>query len=120
MPLRLFRSRNFSLIAALGFLPGFAMFGAINFLPLYQQTVQGASATNCGLLLLPMMLAAMVVSMVAGQVITQTGKYKIFPIVGGVLIAVGLCAVRHHGRRTPPTLADRRLHGGARRRAWAS
>ena len=55
LSLALFRNRNFALVSVIGFLLGFAMFGAINFLPLYQQTVQGASATNCGLLLLPMM-----------------------------------------------------------------
>ena len=90
LPLRIFRSANFSLISLIGFLVGFTMFGAMTFLPLYQQTVQGASATNSGLLLLPMLLAMMAVSMVAGRVTTATGRYKIFPIVGGALITVGL------------------------------
>ncbi|MFI0900730.1 MDR family MFS transporter [Streptomyces sp. NPDC020983] len=90
MPLRIFRNANFSLVSVIGFLVGFTMFGAMTFLPLYQQTVQGASATNSGLLLLPMLLAMMVVSMVAGRVTTATGRYKIFPIVGGALITVGL------------------------------
>src|SRR5262245_61841065 len=88
--LQLFRNRNFAVVSGIGFLLGFAMFGAINFLPLYQQTVQGASATNSGLLLLPMMLAMMVVSIVAGQVITRTGKYKIFPVIGGVGMTIGM------------------------------
>jgi EmrB/QacA subfamily drug resistance transporter len=90
LSLELFRNRNFALVSGIGFLLGFAMFGAINFLPLYQQTVQGSSATNSGLLLLPMMLSMMVVSIFAGQVITRTGKYKIFPIVGGVGMTVGM------------------------------
>ncbi|WNI19723.1 MDR family MFS transporter [Streptomyces sp. ITFR-21] len=90
MPLRIFRNGNFSLISLIGFLVGFTMFGAMTFLPLYQQTVQGASATNSGLLLLPLLLAMMVVSMVAGRFTTSTGKYKIFPIVGGGLMTVGL------------------------------
>jgi EmrB/QacA subfamily drug resistance transporter len=90
LPLSLFASRNFSLIMTITFLLGFAMFGAINFLPLYQQTVQGASATNSGLLLLPMMAAAMVVSLFVGQVITRTGRYKVFPVIGGVGMAVGM------------------------------
>jgi EmrB/QacA subfamily drug resistance transporter len=90
LPLNLFANRNFSLISGIGFLLGFAMFGAINFLPLYQQTVQGASATNSGLLLLPMMGAAMVVSLFVGQAITRTGKYKIFPIIGGVGMTFGM------------------------------
>ncbi|MDJ0345321.1 MDR family MFS transporter [Streptomyces sp. H10-C2] len=90
MPLHIFRSRNFSLISLIGFLVGFVMFGAMTFLPLYQQTVQGASATNSGMLLLPMLVAMMVVSLIAGRVTTQSGKYKIFPIIGGALITVGM------------------------------
>jgi EmrB/QacA subfamily drug resistance transporter len=90
LPLDLFRNRTFSVISAIGFLLGFAMFGAINFLPLFQQTVQGASATNSGLLLLPMMLSAMAVSLFVGQAISKTGRYKIFPVVGGVIMAVGM------------------------------
>ncbi len=90
LPLGLFRNANFTVISGVGFLLGFAMFGAINFLPLYQQTVQGASATNSGFLLLPMLLAAMVVSLVIGQVITRTGRYKIFPILGGIGMTVGM------------------------------
>lgn len=90
IPLRLFSSRNFSLAAALGFVAGFAMFGGITFLPQFQQFVQGQSATNSGLLLMPMMLAAMVFSMGGGLVISKTGRYKAFPIVGAGLLAIGL------------------------------
>jgi hypothetical protein len=90
LSLELFRNRNFALVSAIGFLLGFAMFGAINFLPLYQQTVQGSSATNSGLLLLPMMMAMMVVSVFAGQVITKTGKYKMFPVIGGLGMTLGM------------------------------
>jgi EmrB/QacA subfamily drug resistance transporter len=90
MPLRIFRNANFSLISLIGFLVGFTMFGAMTFLPLYQQTVQGASATNSGLLLLPMLLAMMAMSMVAGRFTTATGRYKIFPIVGGALMTIGM------------------------------
>ncbi|MDG4793791.1 MDR family MFS transporter [Micromonospora sp. WMMD1082] len=90
LPLRLFANRNFALISVIGFLLGFAMFGAMNFLPLYQQTVQGASATNSGLLLLPLMFGMLVVSLVVGRAITRTGRYRIYPIVGGVVMAVGL------------------------------
>lgn len=90
MPLQLFRNRNFTLISLVGFLLGFAMFGAINFLPLFQQTVQGASATNSGLLLLPMMGSSMVISLFVGQAITKTGKYKVYPVLGGVIMAVAM------------------------------
>ncbi|MFD4633629.1 MDR family MFS transporter [Streptomyces sp. NPDC058284] len=89
MPLHIFRSRNFSLMAVIGFITGFVMFGAMLFLPLYQQTVQGASATNSGLLLLPMLLSMMAVSMVAGRVTTSTGKYRSFPIIGTILMITG-------------------------------
>jgi EmrB/QacA subfamily drug resistance transporter len=90
LSLSLFRNRNFALVSGIGFLLGFSMFGAINFLPLYQQTVQGSSATNSGLLLLPMMLGMMVVSVIAGQVITRTGRYKVFPIIGGIGMLAGM------------------------------
>ncbi|MEU9554841.1 MDR family MFS transporter [Streptomyces fumanus] len=90
VPLHIFRSRNFTLMSLIGFIVGFVMFGATLFLPLYQQSVQGASATNSGLLLLPMLGAMLVTSMVAGRVTTSTGRYKVFPIVGGVLMTVGL------------------------------
>ncbi|MFC7721949.1 MDR family MFS transporter [Nonomuraea recticatena] len=101
MPLQLFRNRNFTLISAVGFLLGFAMFGAINFLPLYQQTVQGATATNSGLLLLPMMAAAMVVSLFVGKAITKTGRYKLYPVLGGVIMAVGMFLLSLMGVQTP-------------------
>ncbi|BCM68575.1 hypothetical protein EASAB2608_03909 [Streptomyces sp. EAS-AB2608] len=90
LPLHIFKSRNFTLMSVIGFITGFVMFGATLFLPLYQQAVQGASATNSGLLLLPMLGAMLVTSMVAGRVTTNSGRYKIFPIVGGVLMIVGL------------------------------
>ncbi|MFJ6483212.1 MDR family MFS transporter [Streptomyces sp. NPDC091682] len=90
MPLHIFRSRNFTLMSVIGFLVGFAMFGGVLYLPLFQQSVQGASATNSGLLLLPMLLSMMAVSLIAGRVTTSSGKYKIFPIAGGALMVVGM------------------------------
>ncbi|MFC5802976.1 MDR family MFS transporter [Streptomyces formicae] len=90
IPLHIFRSRNFTLMSVIGFLVGFVMFGAVLFLPLFQQSVQGASATNSGLLLLPMLLSMMAVSLIAGRTTTNTGKYKIFPIIGGGLMTAGL------------------------------
>ncbi|KUJ67574.1 transporter [Streptomyces albus subsp. albus] len=90
LPLHVFRNANFSLITVIGFFTGFVMFGAMTFLPLFQQTVQGASATNSGLLLLPMMVGMTVFSLLAGRITTATGRYKVFPILGGALITVGL------------------------------
>ncbi|GII26846.1 MDR family MFS transporter [Planotetraspora mira] len=90
MPLRVFKSRNFSLSGAVAFISGFAMFGAMGFLPQFQQFVQGASATNSGLLLMPMMIAAMVVSLGGGALISKTGHYKSLPIIGSILVTAGL------------------------------
>ena len=103
LPLKLFRSRNFTVAAGLGFLSGFAMFGATLALPQYLQTVQGDSATASGLSLLPMMGAMVVVGLIAGQVMTRTGRYKAFPIVGGVLMAAGLLLLSQLGVTTSHT-----------------
>lgn len=90
IPLRLFGNLNFTLATALGFVAGFGLFGGITFLPQFQQFVQGASATNSGLLLTPMMIAAMTFSLGSGQFISRTGHYRAFPIVGTILLGVGL------------------------------
>ncbi|MGP3971637.1 MDR family MFS transporter [Streptomyces sp. 6N223] len=90
VPLHIFRNRNFSLMSLIGFVLGFVMFGAMLYLPLFQQAVQGASATNSGVLLLPMLLAFMGISLVAGRYTTRTGRYRAFPIVGGALMVVGM------------------------------
>jgi EmrB/QacA subfamily drug resistance transporter len=90
IPLHVFKNRNFSVTMVLTFLTGVAMFGALTFLPLYQQTVQGASPTVSGLMLTPMMLGVTVTSILAGQVTTRTGKYKMFPILGGAIMGGGM------------------------------
>ncbi|MEO6089877.1 MAG: MDR family MFS transporter [Umezawaea sp.] len=90
MPLRVFGNLNFSLAGVLAFISGFAMFGAVTFLPQFQQFVQGSSATNSGLLLMPMMISAMVVSLAGGTIISKTGHYKAFPIIGTAFMAAAL------------------------------
>jgi len=90
LPLHVFRNRNFSLAIGMSFLLGLAMFGALTFLPLYQQTVQHLSATGSGLMLIPMMLGSTVTTLIAGQITTKTGRYKALPIVGGAIMAVGM------------------------------
>ena len=95
LPLHVFKNRNFSLTMALTFLTGLAMFGAMTFLPLYQQTVQGESPTISGLALTPMMLGVTVTSIVAGQVTTRTGRYRIFPILGGAIMGLGMFLLTH-------------------------
>ena len=95
------------------------MFGAINFLPLYQQTVQGASATNSGLLLLPMMARHDGRLGLVGRVITRTGRYRIFPIIGGVGMTAGMVLLSMLDVDTSKTAA-RALHGRCSASAWAS
>ncbi|MBX6371751.1 MAG: MFS transporter [Acidothermus sp.] len=88
LPLRLFRNRTFNVSNAGGFILGFAMFGSVVFLPVYLQNVKGSSPTVSGLQLLPLMVGVLVTSIGSGRIITATGRYKIFPIVGMALVAV--------------------------------
>jgi EmrB/QacA subfamily drug resistance transporter len=100
LPLHVFRNRNFSVTMVLTFFVGLGLFGAMTFLPLYQQTVQSATPTVSGLLLTPMMLGSMITSIVAGQLVTKTGKYKIFPILGGGIMTVAMYLLTHLGAST--------------------
>ncbi|MET8149183.1 MDR family MFS transporter [Actinoplanes sp. NPDC049668] len=106
MPLSVFRNRNFTLAGALSFIVGFAMFGGMTFLPQFQQFVQGASATNSGLLLMPMMISMMVTSLAGGALISKTGHYRALPIVGTVLMAAGLALFATMGTDTSKTLTS--------------
>ncbi|GAA4712151.1 drug resistance transporter, EmrB/QacA subfamily [Promicromonospora umidemergens] len=90
LPLSLFRNKVFSVAAVIGFAVGFAMFGAITYLPLYLQTVKGSTPTESGLEMTPMMLGLLITSIGSGQLISRTGRYKIFPILGTAVTAVGL------------------------------
>ncbi|MFT4185836.1 MAG: DHA2 family efflux MFS transporter permease subunit, partial [Micrococcaceae bacterium] len=90
MPLNVFKNMNFTMAAILRFVVGFGLFGSIMFLPQFQQYVQGQSATNSGLLMLPLMLSMMPVTIISGAVVSRTGKYKIFPIAGTIIMALGM------------------------------
>jgi len=90
LPLRLFRDRVFTVGNIMGFVVGMAMFGALAFLPVYLQVVQGASATESGLRMIPMMLGLIAASVWSGRMISSTGRYRVYPIVGTALVAVGL------------------------------
>jgi EmrB/QacA subfamily drug resistance transporter len=89
IPLKLFRHPTFSMVTVLGVLVGFGMFGAMMTLPLYLQLVNGATPTESGFLLLPMILGLMISSVVSGQVISRTGRYRIFPTIGAGLMSAG-------------------------------
>ncbi len=82
LALQFFKNRVFTVSSIVGFLVGFAMFGAIIFLPQYMQIVKGESATNSGLQLVPMMVGLLFASILSGQLISRTGKYKVWPILG--------------------------------------
>ncbi|GAA1567273.1 MFS transporter [Actinomadura kijaniata] len=90
MPLRLFRDQVFALSSSIGFVIGFAMFGAMTFLPLFLQVVHGVTPTMSGVHLLPMMVGMLVASIGSGQLISRTGRYRIFPIVGTPIVAAAL------------------------------
>jgi MFS family permease len=90
VPMRLFSNRVFRVTAAIGFVMGFAMFGAATFIPLFFQIVKGATATQSGLLLLPLMVGLFLASVAAGQLTTRSGRYRIFPILGTGIMALGL------------------------------
>ena len=90
LPLRLFRDRTFAITSGAAFIVGVGMFGAIVFLPLFLQVVMGATPTNSGLLLLPLMGGVVTSSIVTGRLITRTGRYKVYPIVGTALMSLGL------------------------------
>jgi EmrB/QacA subfamily drug resistance transporter len=90
VPLRLFLNRNFAVAAVVGFIVGLSLFGAVTFLPLYLQVVQGQAPSQSGLLLTPMMAGVLLTSIGSGRLITRTGRYKIYPVLGTVVMTVGL------------------------------
>ncbi|MGH9086921.1 MAG: MDR family MFS transporter [Acidimicrobiales bacterium] len=103
MPLRLFANPIFAVSIGLGFAVGFAMIGAISYLPTFLQLVNGASATNSGLLLLPLVAGLMGAAVVTGQLISHTGRYKIFPILGAATATVGMYLLSTMGVHTTTT-----------------
>ncbi|MFJ9905964.1 MFS transporter [Streptomyces sp. NPDC101152] len=90
IPLRLFRDPVFNVTGLVGLVIGVALFGAASYLPTFLQMVDGASATESGLLMLPMMAGIVGASIVSGQLISHTGRYKIYPVLGSAVSAVGM------------------------------
>ena len=90
LPLALFRNRVFRTTSAIGFVIGFALFGALTYLPLFQQVVRGDSPTESGLQLIPVMAGVLIGSIGSGQAITRTGRYKVFPVAGTAIATVGM------------------------------
>ncbi|MER6693427.1 MDR family MFS transporter [Streptomyces minutiscleroticus] len=90
LPMRLFRNPVFTVCSILSFIVGFAMLGALTFLPTYLQYVDGDSATISGVRTLPMVVGLLVMSVISGNVVGKTGTYRIFPIIGSLVMALGL------------------------------
>ncbi|RSS57804.1 MFS transporter [Streptomyces sp. WAC06614] len=102
LPLKLFRIRTFSLCSVISFIVGFAMFGAMVYLPTFLQVVQGVSPTLSGVHMLPMVLGMLIASTLSGQIVSRTGRWKVFPLAGTAVTALGLLLL-HQLHRTTPT-----------------
>lgn len=90
IPMSFFKDRNFTLATIAALMIGVAMFGVVSYMPTYIQMVTGATATVAGLLMIPMMAGLLVASVGSGQVVSRTGRYKRFPIIGAAVMGVGL------------------------------
>ncbi|MEU9951317.1 MDR family MFS transporter [Streptomyces sp. NBC_01220] len=90
LPLKLFRIRTFSLVAVISFVIGFAMFGAMTYLPTFLQVVHGITPTMSGVHMLPMVFGLLITSTVSGQIVSRTGRWKVFPVLGTGITAIGL------------------------------
>ncbi len=101
LPPRLFRSPVFSVCSVLSLLVGFAMLGALTFVPMYLRYVDGVSATTSGLRTLPMVVGLLTTSLAAGILVGRTGRYKIFPLAGTALMAVGFLLLARMDESTP-------------------
>ncbi|AXE81368.1 MDR family MFS transporter [Streptomyces atratus] len=97
LPMRLFQNPVFTVCSILSFIVGFAMLGAMIFLPTYLQYVDGDSATLSGVRTLPMVIGLLVASIFSGNVVSRTGQYRIFPIVGSLIMTVGLFLLSRMG-----------------------
>ncbi|MFF9085191.1 DHA2 family efflux MFS transporter permease subunit [Streptomyces sp. NPDC014991] len=100
LPLGLFRIRTFTLAAVISFIVGFAMFGAMTYLPTFLQVVRGVSPTLSGVHMLPMVVGLLLSSTVSGQIVSRTGRWKVFPVVGTAVTTLGLLLLHRLDERT--------------------
>nr|WP_067574223.1 MDR family MFS transporter [Nocardia acidivorans] len=101
IPLRMFKNSTFALGVAISIVVGSAMFGGMTLLPQYLQVVRGSSPTLAGMQMLPLVVGMMVASIFAGQTISRTGRYKVFPPLGASLLVLGLFLLHFIGADTP-------------------
>ncbi|WP_045745612.1 MDR family MFS transporter [Actinoplanes rectilineatus] len=104
LPMRLFRNSVFTVCSTLAFIVGFAMLGAMTFLPTYLQYVDGVTATGSGVRTLPMVAGLFLCSILSGNVVSRTGRYKMFPIAGGAVLTLGLYLMSTMGPGTSTAL----------------
>jgi EmrB/QacA subfamily drug resistance transporter len=101
LPPRLFRNDIFSVSSGMSFLMAMSMFGAIVYLPFYFQIVRGATPTMSGLMLLPLMAGILTMSITSGRLVSRTGKYRIFPLMGTIVVTFGMLTMTLLGATTP-------------------
>jgi EmrB/QacA subfamily drug resistance transporter len=106
IPMRLFKTGPFRVGGAIGFFVGLALYGAIIFIPLFLQLVYRVSPTSSGLRLLPLMLGLLVTTVLSGRLITRSGRYKPFPIIGTAIMTFGMFMFSTLALDTPPWLAS--------------
>lgn len=104
LPIRLFANPVFAVCCVLSFIVGFAMLGALTFLPTFMQFVDGVSATESGLRTLPMVAGLLITSMGSGVAVSRTGRYKIFPVVGTAVMVLGFVLLSSMDATTPTVL----------------
>jgi MFS family permease len=109
MPLSMFRSPVFSVAIMITFFTGMGMFGAITFMPMFIQGALGSSATNSGMVTMPMMMGLVVASTMAGQIITRTGRYRLLVILGGIVLAGGMYLMSRMDEGTAHMVAVRNM-----------
>lgn len=105
LPLRLFRQRTFVITSAVGLIVGFALFGSVTYFPLFLQVVKGATPTASGMQMLPMMAGMLVTSIGSGQLISRTGRYKLFPVAGTAVMTLGLYLLSRMSPQSSTTTA---------------
>ncbi|MGI5337792.1 MFS transporter [Streptomyces sp. CA-181903] len=104
LPLGLFRNHTFTLCSVIGFVVGFAMFGSMTYLPTFLQVVHGVTPTLSGVHMLPMVAGMLISSTASGQIVSRTGRYKVFPIAGTAVMCVGLLLLHQFRPATSTTV----------------
>jgi EmrB/QacA subfamily drug resistance transporter len=93
LPLQLFRARDVWVTSVVGLIVGFALIGSVTYLPVFLQIVKGLSPTESGLHMVPLMGGTLVTSILSGQLVSRTGKYKLFPIIGTTIVTISLVLI---------------------------